>query len=266
MDVRVPRPQRSQAFIGRDMTCGNAYTCYANLPRASTAWLYVSVRPLYAEDRMPGLTHLLSGPYGILALIIGFVIAVVIHEYAHARVAYVLGDTTAADIGRMTLNPARHVDPIGTVLVPLLLLVTSGFVFGWAKPVPVDPRNFRFPRRDSLLTAFAGPVANVATAAAFGLLTQVLPAGTRLPALTAVIVLINLTLAFFNLIPIPPLDGSSILTYLLGRQPLLLLQLQRQGFFLLLLLLLLDSVTGGRILGTFVGFPVSALARAFLGR
>lgn len=206
------------------------------------------------------------GAHGVLALIIGLVVAVVVHEYAHARAAFALGDTTAADDGRMTLNPVRHIDPVGTILIPAILLTLGGFVFGWAKPVPVDQRNFRFPRRDALLTALAGPAANVLIAALFGLLARLLPPDTRLPGLAAIIVLINLTIAFFNLLPVPPLDGASILSYVFVSRPLVLWWVHQQGFFLLLLLFLFDAFVGGRVLGTLIGAPVSFLSRLFLGR
>lgn len=197
-------------------------------------------------------------PHEILAWVLGLLIAVGVHEYAHARAAYFLGDSTAADIGRMTLNPFKHLSLWGSIFLVF-------FGFGWSEPVPVDPRNFRFPRRDSLLTAFAGPAANFLTAAAFGLLTQLLPASTRLPGLTAVVVFVNLLLAFFNLIPVPPLDGSSILPYLFDRRPEILIMLQRQGFLLLFGLILIDTVFGGQILGTLVGQPARALTRLLLG-
>ena len=197
-------------------------------------------------------------PRQMLAWIIGLLIAVAVHEYAHARAAYALGDSTAADVGRMTLNPFKHLSLWGS----LFLLF---FGFGWSEPVPVDPRNFRFPRRDSLLTAFAGPASNFLVAAVFGLAIQLLPGSTRLPALAAVIVFVNLLLAFFNLIPVPPLDGASILPYLFQRQPLVLLTLQRQGFLLLFGLILLDVLTGGNVLGTLVGQPARVLTRIFLG-
>lgn len=205
------------------------------------------------------------GPHGLVAMIIGLVVALVVHEFAHARAAYALGDTTAADAGRMSLNPVRHVDPIGTILIPGMLLLFGGLIFGWARPVPVDVRNFRFPRRDALLTSLAGPGANVLAAALFGLLARALPTDTRLPGLAAIIVVLNLTIAFFNLVPIPPLDGASILLYLLDRKPAIVWAIERQGFTLFLLLLVTDSVTGGRILGTLVGAPVAVFARLFLG-
>ena len=216
--------------------------------RGSPAWYHAWV--------LANLTQL--GVREVLAWFIGLLVAVAVHEYAHARAAYALGDSTAADAGRMTLNPFKHLSLWGS-----LFLLLAGF--GWSQPVPIDPRNFRVPRRDVLLTAFAGPLANVVTAAVFGFAFQFLPEGTRLPTLVAVIVFVNLLLAFFNLVPIPPLDGASVLPYVLTNQPLLLLQLQRNGFFLLVALLLLDSVSGGRILGTLVSGPASALGQFFLG-
>lgn len=207
-----------------------------------------------------------AGPQGALALVIGLVVALVVHEYAHARVAYALGDSTAAENGRMTVNPLAHIDLVGTILIPGILLLVGGFLFGWAKPVPVDARNFRVPRRDALLTALAGPAANILTAALFGFVAQILPHGTQLPGLAALIVLMNLTIAFFNILPVPPLDGASILSYLLAQRPHVMVFFERQGFTLLIGLLLLDSVAGGRILGTLIGLPVSFLSHLFLGR
>lgn len=198
-------------------------------------------------------------PRSILAWVMGLLVAVGVHEYGHARAAFALGDRTAADAGRLTLNPFKHLSLWGS----LFLLF---FGFGWSEPVPVDPRNFRVPRRDALLTAFAGPAANVLTAALLGGVAQFLPTGTRLPTLVATVVFVNLLLAFFNLIPVPPLDGSSILGYVFESRPLLFFRLQQQGFVLLFGLILLDAAFQGRILGTLVGRPAFALARAFLGR
>lgn len=199
------------------------------------------------------------GPLGVLAWVIGLLVAIGVHEYAHARAAYALGDATAADAGRMTMNPFRHLSPIGT-----LLLVLVGF--GWSQPVPIDGRNFRFPRRDTLLTAFAGPVMNILVAAIVGLLTRFAPDGTRLPELAATVMYVNFLLAFFNIIPIPPLDGAAILPYLFERRPEILQAIHQQGFFLLIAILLADSLFGHRILGTLVQAPATALAQLFLGR
>jgi len=158
----------------------------------------------------------------------------------------------------MTLNPFKHLSLWGS----LFLLF---FGFGWSEPVPVDPRNFRFPRRDNLLTAFAGPAANILTASVFGLVGRSLPDGTRLPELVAGIVFVNLLLAFFNVIPVPPLDGATVLPYLFARRPEILNFVQRQGFLLVLALVFLNAVMGGRLLATLVSGPAAFLARLFLG-
>lgn len=206
------------------------------------------------------MADLLQGSmYGLVAWVLGLLLAVGVHEYGHARTAYALGDTTAADVGRMTLNPFKHLSLWGTLFLAF-------FGFGWSEPVPVDPRNFRFPRRDSLLTAFAGPVANVFTAVVFGLVGRVLPDGTRLPELIAGVVFVNLLLAFFNILPVPPLDGATVLPYLFARRPEVLMVVQRQGFLLILGLVFLNAVTGGRILGTLVSGPALYLARLFMGQ
>jgi len=155
-------------------------------------------------------------------------VAVVLHEVAHGVVAYRCGDPTAARAGRLTLNPLPHVDPVGTLLVPGLLLATSlafgsrPMFFGWAKPVPIDPRWFRRPRLDWLLVALAGPGTNLilaaASAVALGWLAGRAEPGagpTFLSALVAQSVVINCVLAVFNLLPVPPLDGGRVLAAIL---------------------------------------------------
>src|SRR5262245_9106062 len=150
-------------------------------------------------------------------------VAVVLHEVAHGAVAYVCGDPTAARAGRLTLNPLAHIDPVGTVLIPGLLVLmglllgTRPFLFGWAKPVPIDPRWFRRPRLDGLLVALAGPGTNLTLAAlsavAWGWLAahEMSPGSAFLSALVAQSVIINCVLAVFNLLPVPPLDGGRVL-------------------------------------------------------
>jgi len=146
--------------------------------------------------------------------------SVVIHEVSHGYAALALGDPTAKYQGRLTLNPIPHLDPIGSFLVPLLGYFAGGFIIGWAKPVPFNPYNLRSIRglpaqAGEALVAIAGPLANIALAVVFGLIIR-FSAGTVLMSqsflnLASYVVLINITLAIFNLVPIPPLDGSKIL-------------------------------------------------------
>ena len=156
------------------------------------------------------------------------VAAIVLHEVAHGAVAYACGDPTAARRGRLTLNPIPHVDPVGTLLLPGILLLapllfgTPAVVFGWARPVPVDFARLRHPRRDAILVALAGPATNLALAAASAFVLGALPRtpepglGVTVVGMLAVASLsINCVLAVFNLLPVPPLDGGRVLTALL---------------------------------------------------
>ncbi|MBU1752678.1 site-2 protease family protein [bacterium] len=146
-------------------------------------------------------------------------IAVIIHEVSHGFVAYRFGDTTAKDMGRLTLNPLAHIDPVGTIIVPLgLALIHSPVSFGWAKPVPIDFRNLCHPKQDMIWISIAGPAANLSLAIGLSLLLHAgiiheIKVGDN--PLIFVAMLINLFLATFNLIPIPPLDGARILIGLL---------------------------------------------------
>jgi Zn-dependent protease len=159
------------------------------------------------------------------------IMSIVVHEFAHGYMAYLLGDNTARLSGRLTLNPIKHLDLFGSVLLPLFLIITKvGFVIGWAKPVPFNPDNLRNGRRGVLMVALSGIVANIVIAVLFGLLIRFapilgLPAYNPDPllthpfyAITSIIVFMNLVLALFNLIPIPPLDGSKILFSLIPPQ------------------------------------------------
>ena len=183
----------------------------------------------------------------IAIAIIPLLYAIVVHEVAHGWVARQLGDDTAYLMGRLTLNPLKHIDPIGTILVPFVLLITVGFAFGWAKPVPVNFNNLRNRRRDTILVAAAGPLANLFMAIAWALiakLASLLPDSIAM--LTSPLILmsmfgmiINAILMVFNLIPIPPTDGGRIATNLLP--PRLGYQLSRvepYGFLIILVLLL----------------------------
>lgn len=159
----------------------------------------------------------------IAIAIIPLLFAVVVHEVAHGWVARQLGDDTAYLMGRLTLNPLKHIDPIGTILVPAVLLITVGFAFGWAKPVPVNFNNLNNPKRDTALVAIAGPFANLLMAIAWLLIAKfasLLPSSMAMLTSPLILmsmfgVLINSILMVFNLIPIPPTDGGRIAISLL---------------------------------------------------
>lgn len=149
--------------------------------------------------------------------------AITVHEASHGYVARRFGDRTAEMLGRLTLNPIKHIDPIGTVLLPAFMLFVSGYIFGWAKPVPVNARNLRNPRRDMVLVAAAGPAVNLLMALLWGFLMSVSllvgsspgNVGRWLFAMGQAGVIINVVLAVFNFLPIPPLDGGRVASGLL---------------------------------------------------
>jgi Zn-dependent protease len=172
--------------------------------------------------------------------IIILIMSVVVHEVAHGFAAYRLGDPTAKNLGRLTLNPIKHLDPFGSIIFPgLLLLANSGIVFGWAKPVPFNPYNLKNQKWGEAIVALAGPASNILLALVFGLFIRF---GMNLSfvddsmlQIASLIVFINLLLAIFNLVPIPPLDGSKILFSLLPyRFKYIRDFLERYGFFLVI--------------------------------
>ncbi len=150
-------------------------------------------------------------------LLVVLIPSVSLHELFHAWTAYRLGDPTAKLMGRLTLNPIAHIDPIGTLLLPFLMFLFTGFVFGYAKPVPINSANLHDPKRDMILIGLSGPLANFSLALVFsfiikaGSLTGLLTNLSAIYALLRFGIIINLILAIFNLIPIPPLDGSQVL-------------------------------------------------------
>ncbi len=162
----------------------------------------------------------------VVMVLVPMVLALSVHEYSHARVAFWLGDRTAKSMGRLTLNPLAHVDPIGTLLLPIITVVTgSNFFIGWAKPVPVNPVSFsrRFSmRKGMMITAAAGPASNIvfalASIVAFGLCLRFgMTYEHALLQLLVRLIQINFVLAIFNLIPLPPLDGGKILSGFAGQ-------------------------------------------------
>ncbi|MGH7768723.1 MAG: site-2 protease family protein [Candidatus Binatia bacterium] len=203
-------------------------------------------------------------------------VAIVFHEVAHGYVAYYLGDPTAARMGRLTLNPLAHIDPFGTVLLPLLLIVAhSPFVFGYAKPVPVNFHNLRHPKRDMIWVAVAGPLTNLVLAFVSAMVLKLLlsydeplsqGSGSSIAILQPLAdmaktgVIMNVVLAVFNLIPIPPLDGGRVLIGLLPEPTSsAVARIEPFGFLIVIVLLMtdiLDYIMGPAIqflVGVFVG-------------
>jgi Zn-dependent protease len=182
----------------------------------------------------------------LIIVIIIFLFSVVFHEVAHGWVALGLGDKTAQRAGRLTLNPLKHLDPVGSILLPGILILMSmagagGIIFGWAKPVPINPYNFKDQKYGSAKVAIAGPLANISLALIFGLALRFLPVIYTIQGIGLIflyIVQINLILAIFNLMPVPPLDGSHILfTFLPRTAQRFKIFLARYGFFILIFII-----------------------------
>lgn len=192
-----------------------------------------------------------------------------VHEAAHAWAAYRLGDRTAEHLGRLSINPAVHVDPVGTLLFPLIAMLTNLPLIGWAKPVPVDPRNLKHPARDFALIAAAGPASNLVMAGIGAIVLQLIPSVTPgdIPAraLTTTLVqmvlqfvYINVLLAVFNMIPVPPLDGGNVLMGVLPRAGARVVeQLRPYGFIILYALMLTGTLSF--LLGPVAGFLLNLL-------
>ncbi|MEX1128269.1 MAG: site-2 protease family protein [Vicinamibacterales bacterium] len=182
-----------------------------------------------------------------ILIVFGVVLAsLTVHEWAHAVTADRLGDPTARLLGRVSFNPIVHIDPIGTVLLPLMAMFTTGFIFGWAKPVPVNISRFGNPKRDFMIVAAAGPASNLAIATAAALVFRSLggleSAGEPLMRVLYFAVSINVLLAVFNMLPVPPLDGGNVLSGLLPDSFAPLINGLRQYGFIILLALIVTGV------------------------
>ncbi len=196
----------------------------------------------------------------IILGIVGFGFAVVIHEVAHGLVAERLGDPTARLMGRLTLNPLKHIDIMGSVVLPLtLLLIRSPFLFGWAKPVPVDPYNLQHPKKDMALISLAGPLSNIIMATILSIFLRVFVVAfphTNILTLFIYLIHFNIALAVFNLIPIGPLDGSKILTGLLPQKYAVKFNNVLERYGILLIAIFILPIFGGRSLVTLIISPI----------
>jgi Zn-dependent protease len=190
---------------------------------------------------------------------IPILLAITLHEVAHGRVARRFGDRTAEAMGRLSFNPIRHIDPIGTVLVPAVLLWLGGFLFGWAKPVPVNPRFLKRPRQDMVWVAAAGPASNLGMALGWAAILSVSQhlgqdvVADWLETMASIGVSINLLLATFNMLPIPPLDGGRVLSNLLPPGPASQFMAKIEPFGLFIVLALLMSGILFRVLSGPIG-------------
>lgn len=212
----------------------------------------------------------------LLATAAALIIGIVFHESAHALVAFVLGDKTARSRGRVSLNPLAHIDPFGTIVLPLIMLALGGPVFAFAKPVPVYLGNLKHPKRDEILVSVAGPLCNILLAALACLVAHVALPGVmsrygagfaqQMFDFVSVFVLINASLAFFNLIPLPPLDGSSILVPFLSGSALdTYYRIQRYAMpILIVVLYLIPQITGFDVIGAYFDVTVYPFAQSLL--
>jgi Zn-dependent protease len=202
----------------------------------------------------------------VAAWILPVIFAITVHESAHGWMAKKFGDRTAEQQGRLSLNPIKHIDLFGTIIVPGFLLLTfSGFIFGWAKPVPIDPRNFKQPRKAMMYVALAGPLSNLLMALGWALLARL---GVLLYQFEFISdpliqsgkagITINLVIALINLLPIPPLDGSRVISGLLPNYwAWQYNRLERFGFLILLLLL------SSQVLGVILDYPLYISMKMF---
>jgi Zn-dependent protease len=211
----------------------------------------------------------------ILVLVPPFALAVIVHEVTHGWIAEKLGDPTARNAGRLTLNPLPHIDLVWTIIMPLLLYFSAGFIVGGAKPVPINPYNFKNPKRDMALSSLAGPGVNLLMAIAFAFLLRVVlppvinalppslggPAALPVALMLGAGVVINVALAVFNMIPIPPLDGSRIVYWLLpDKLAAAYYRLEPFGIFILILLL------SFRLVGTVIWPVIVYILYVLLGQ
>lgn len=205
----------------------------------------------------------------ILSRLIPFlclIVAITIHEFSHALAADKLGDPTPRSFGRLSLNPLVHADPFGTFLLPLMSAFTGIPTIGWAKPVPIDPFNFRHPKRDEIIVSLAGPLSNLSLALICSLSIRFVSPLSFLGSVLSYLILINISLFVFNLLPIPPLDGSKVFLNLLSPQSYVKWSeaFDRYGIVLLLIFVFLP-VSNGRTLISLILLPIVKFILSLFG-
>lgn len=196
---------------------------------------------------------------------VALLISLTTHEFCHALVSFWLGDSTAKRLGRLTLNPLAHIDLVGTVLVPLIGLMTGFPIIGWAKPVPLNPYNLKSRRWGMAIVGLAGPASNLLLAAVFLVMLKIclaaigLPLNNLLVILLVQLVTVNIVLGIFNLLPVPPLDGSRLMEVFLDSPKYrnTLMFLETRGPIVIFLLILLDSMAPVSVIGTIFNAAVS---------
>ncbi len=211
---------------------------------------------------MFGIGSIVSEPLKFIAAVFALILSIGFHEFSHVLVAFSLGDNTGKDAGRLTLNPLKHLDPIGTLLILL------GFFIGWGKPAPFNPNNLRYKRYGSALVALGGPTSNfimlAVASVALRLFFGPLGSGNLLVVFLQIFVVINASLLLFNLIPLPPLDGSWLLLALLPRSADPLREfLAKYGWYILLGIIIADFVIGIQIITPYLSNGINVLVNVF---
>ncbi|MDD4233591.1 MAG: site-2 protease family protein [Candidatus Cloacimonetes bacterium] len=196
------------------------------------------------------------------AIILMVFYSIIIHEVSHAFAAFALGDDSAQRAGRLSFNPKKHIDPFGTVILPLILYFSAGFIYGYAKPVPFNPYNFRNLKRDSGLTALAGPASNILIAIVLSVIFHLMGSMPVVQHVLWYVIFLNLLLAFFNLIPVPPLDGSKVLGIFLTDEAYFKWTAQeRKGMIYLFAFIIISNLLGLNLISKIVLPPVTFVMR-----
>jgi Zn-dependent protease len=229
---------------------------------------FTTPKPALSPQTFSPLSRIIKKPmifFIFLLNVVYLIMAVSIHEFAHAFSADRLGDPTARAAGRLTLNPFAHIDPLGTIVLPLSLLLLSGgsFAYGWGKPTPFDPYNLKNPRRDSGLISIAGPLSNLLLAVLVSIAIRLLPYAFSI--FLTPLILINIALAIFNLVPIGPLDGQKIVFALLPRDLAYEFQTIMNRYGVLLLIFMIFPFFGGEApIVSIINPPIQFLARLLI--